>query len=150
MKTVIIGSIYSLPLLLAPAAAQQDNWENTPLEQREEKLCISISQIDQTDVLDDYNIVFDMRGKSLFLNRLPNRCPSLKFEDTFTYATSTSQLCNVDIITVLRSTGGTFFRGPSCGLGKFVPVTAEEVKELKANIKQAKKEKRDAKKNKGE
>ena len=91
-----------------------------------------------------------MRGKRLFLNKLPHRCPSLAFEDTFTYSTSTSQLCNVDIITVLRSTGSSFFPGPSCGLGKFIPVTKDEVKEIKANIKQAQKDKREAKKNKGE
>lgn len=138
----IILSCALVALMGGQAFAQDEDWKDTPLDEREGKLCISITRIDHSDVLDDYNIVFDMRGKAMYLNKLPNRCPSLAFEDTFTYSTPLSQLCNTDIITVLRHAGASFIPGPSCGLGKFVPVTEEEVKALKAEIKQAKKDKR--------
>lgn len=140
LATALIG------LVGAPALAQDDTWQDIPLEEREGRQCISIPRIDSSDVLDDYNIVFDMRGRAMYLNKLPNRCASLAFEDTFTYSTPLSQLCSTDIITVLRSAGVGLMRGPSCGLGKFIPVTKEEVKELKAEIKQAKKERRKKKK----
>ena len=135
-----------IALMGTPALAQEESWQDIPLEEREGKSCISIPRIKSSDVLDDHNIVFDMRGRDMYLNKLPNRCPNLAFEDTFTYSTPLSQLCNTDIITVLRNIGSGFMRGPSCGLDKFVPITKEEVKELKAEIKQAKKEKREKKK----
>jgi len=140
LTTALIG------LIASPALAQDEPWQDIPLEEREGRLCISIPRIDSSDVLDDHNIVFDMRGRAMYLNKLPNRCPSLAFEDTFTYSTPLSQLCNTDIITVLRSAGVGLMRGPSCGLGKFVPITKEEVKELKAEIKQAKKDRKKKKK----
>jgi hypothetical protein len=40
------------------------------------------------------------------------------------YRTSLSQLCNVDIITVLQNVGFGFLPGASCGLGMFRPVEA--------------------------
>ena len=72
-----------------------------------------------------------MRSRDIYLNRLPNRCPGLKVADAFTYATSLNRVCNVDIIRVLRQSGGRFFPGPACGLGKFEPITRDEVALLK-------------------
>jgi hypothetical protein len=59
-------------------------------------------------------------GKRWYRNTLPQSCPSLGFEERFGYATSLSELCSVDIITVLYATPVS--RGASCGLGKFQPV----------------------------
>ena len=85
--------------------------------------CIPIIQIDHTRVRDDRTIDFFMRGRrQVYRNVLPNTCPQLGFEEGFSYETSLSQLCNVDIITVLLRTAG-LRRGASCGLGQFQPVT---------------------------
>lgn len=81
--------------------------------------CIQLSSIDRTEVHDDYTIDFHMNGDRIYRNTLPNRCPSLGFEERFAYSTSLSQLCSTDIITVLHSDGQ---RGTSCGLGQFLPV----------------------------
>ncbi|MDH3511808.1 MAG: hypothetical protein OER85_13220, partial [Gammaproteobacteria bacterium] len=43
---------------------------------------------------------------------------------------SLSQLCDLDIITVLNDYGFGFTPGPSCGLGRFYPITKEEAKAL--------------------
>ncbi|MDB5685001.1 MAG: hypothetical protein JWM75_2699 [Sphingomonas bacterium] len=83
--------------------------------------CVQLQSIRETRVRDDRTIDFYMRGGKVYRNTLPGTCPQLGFEERFSYATSLSKLCSTDIITVLQSPGVT--RGPSCGLGKFQPVT---------------------------
>jgi hypothetical protein len=85
--------------------------------------CLPIPSIRQSLVRDDWTIDFQVNGNRWYRNSLPNRCNGLGFDRTFTYATSLSQVCNVDIITVLTNIGGPGFmpRG-SCGLGQFTPV----------------------------
>ncbi len=84
--------------------------------------CVSLSQIRESRVVDDSTIDFYLRGGQVLRNTLPNSCPQLGFERAFTYSTSLSQLCSVDIITVIIQGGGPR-TGASCGLGKFVPYT---------------------------
>ena len=84
--------------------------------------CIPLTQIRTSRVHDDFTIDFEMGGRKLYRNTLPNSCPGLGFEASFTYETSLSQLCSVDIIYVLRHTGAMLQRGAGCGLGKFVPI----------------------------
>lgn len=90
--------------------------------------CVPLSQIDSTTVLDDKTILFKMRSGTprYYKNNLPFKCPQLGSEKAFSYKTSTSQLCNVDIVTVLLNFGGHIQDGASCGLGKFEPYTPPE------------------------
>lgn len=83
--------------------------------------CVNLTQIRETRVRDDRTIDFVMRGGQVYRNTLPHGCPELGFERRFGYETSLSQLCSVDIITVLRVSP--ISRGASCGLGNFQPVT---------------------------
>ncbi len=83
--------------------------------------CLPIGSIRNSTVHDDYTIDFEV-GSKTYRNTLPHRCPSLGFEEAFTYETSLTRLCSTDIIYVLRRTGGELERGAGCGLGKFVPV----------------------------
>ncbi len=87
--------------------------------------CLQLSRVDSTTVLDDKTIIFKMRGGTprYYKNTLPYKCSQLGFEKAFSYKTSTNQICNVDIITVLLNFGGGLQQGSSCGLGKFVPYT---------------------------
>ena len=86
----------------------------------EPRNCILVSQIQNTVVHDDYTIDFDMVGNEVYRNTLPNRCPTLGFEEGFAYEVSTGQLCDLDHIHVLQ--GSAAGPGPVCSLGKFVPV----------------------------
>lgn len=98
--------------------------------------CIPIHSIKQTKVLDDQNIVFYTSNNRNFRNRLPHGCSGLAIADSFMYRTSQSQLCNVDIITVLNRMGSNFTPGPSCGLGMFEPLTAQQLEELTGKKKE--------------
>jgi hypothetical protein len=83
--------------------------------------CVHTSFIERTQVYGDDVIDFHMRDGKVYRNTLPNRCPTLGFEERFAYRTTTGQLCSVDTITVLQS--GSQIGAPTCGLGKFQPVT---------------------------
>lgn len=82
--------------------------------------CVPLRSIRETRVHGDKVIDFHMLGNRVYRNVLPQSCPSLGFEERFSYATSLSQLCSVDIITVLQTSE--LSRGASCGLGQFQPV----------------------------
>jgi hypothetical protein len=92
----------------------------TPVGQA--KNCISITTIRSTKVIDNNTIDFKTAGGKVYRNTLPYSCPSLGFEQRFSYRTSTSQLCSVDTIRVLQSFGGRLDEGAGCGLGKFQPM----------------------------
>jgi hypothetical protein len=50
--------------------------------------------------------------------------------DSFSYRTSQSQLCSIDVISVLNRMGSDFAPGPSCGLGMFEPIDQKQLDEL--------------------
>ena len=121
-----IRSMLTIALLLActqtPALAK-DKVKPDPYSPNGEAIdCISISQIRSTNVRDDRTIDFEISNRKIYRNILPNSCPSLGFERRFSYRTSMSQLCSVDIITVLLNIGTSLQPGASCGLGKFQPM----------------------------
>ncbi len=112
----------SLLLTAAPGLARNRDQvpEATPAGKPES--CIPLRNIRQSNVHSDQVIDFVMSNGRVYRNTLPQSCPQLGFEERFSYATSLSQLCSVDIITVLYATPA-LSRGASCGLGQFQPVT---------------------------
>ncbi len=83
--------------------------------------CISLHQLRETRVRDDWTIDFITENGSVWRNSLTSRCSGLKMSNAITYETSLSELCGVDIIYVLE-TAPELRRGASCSLGEFVPV----------------------------
>jgi len=129
--------------LAAPLAAEVKVMdEKLDLVSGPPEQCVRLASIDHTYVVDDQNILFYMRGKDIYRNHLPYPCAGLKNNDTFMYRTSLSQLCNVDIITVLDSLGFGFTPRNSCGLGMFYPMTQEDAKKLREYAKEARKHKK--------
>ena len=84
--------------------------------------CIPLQSIRESRVRSDSVIDFVRDRRHGWRVTLPARCPGLGFERRFGYATSLTQLCAGDIITVLQ-TGGGPAAGASCGLAPFQPVT---------------------------
>jgi len=111
----------SVIALAAPGAARDRNVLPTATPAGKPQSCIPLRSIRQSHVRGDYVIDFEMTGGKVYRNTLPDGCPGLGFDESFTYRTSLSQLCSSDIITVLQSPGPR--RGASCGLGQFQPVT---------------------------
>jgi len=117
-----------LPLLAGASAFGQDD-EDKPFD-RTPQDCVITSRIDQTEAIDDQNIIFRMRGKQVYRNTLPRTCPGLLRENRIAWETSTARLCSIDMITVLESYGVGFRPGFTCRLGEFVPLSPAEVEDM--------------------
>jgi len=120
-------------LTSASALAAQDAATPAPDTASTQKRCLDLVRIEQTEVLDNKHIVFHVSGQGgpMYLNTLPHACVGLTKTDPILYQTSLSELCDLDMITVLHQQGAGFMRGASCGLGKFESVTKEQVEMLK-------------------
>ena len=128
-------SLIVLSLLLATAGANAD--EDAASEDETSAVpgtrdCVSLARIDRTRVVNDNTILFYMLGPDVYVNNLPRRCNGLKRADALSYETSLAQLCSLDIIRGLRNIGGQFTPSAACGLGKFVPITQEQIELLLA------------------
>jgi hypothetical protein len=117
-----------LPLLAGASVIGQDD-EGEPFDGTPQD-CVIISRIDQTDAIDDQNIIFRMRGDRVYRNTLPRACPNLQRENRIAYSTSTARLCSIDTITVLEDFGVGFRPGFTCRLGQFVPLSPAEVEDI--------------------
>jgi len=107
------------------AASRPDDFDRTPED------CVQLTSIRQTKIVDDRTILFYMRsGGKIYRNSLPRECPELAREDRFSYKTSMSRLCNVDLITVLQQFGPDLRDGFTCKLGNFIPISREEAEDL--------------------
>lgn len=120
----VIAATLALAAAPAPAEARDRSAEKNRLVPASEPVdCLSLTRIRSSRVLDDRTIDFETSGGTVYRNELPHSCPGLGFEERFAFRTSLSQLCSVDIITVLHSGGGLgLMQGASCGLGKFQPM----------------------------
>lgn len=127
---LVVGLI---PLLAGGSAFGQDD-EDKPFD-RTPQDCVITSRIDQTEAIDDQNIIFRMRGKQVYRNTLPRTCPGLLRENRIAWETSTARLCNIDMITVLESYGVGFRPGFTCRLGEFVPLSPTEVEDMELRKK---------------
>lgn len=93
----------------------------------DDERCINSRAIRRTDVIDDVNIVFYMRGSKIYLNTLPSACKGLSHERRFTYETFARSLCVLDKIKVLMDSGAGAYEGRACKLGRFQLVTEEDI-----------------------
>lgn len=126
--SALILSLLATSATAATPAADSATGKTATAMQAER--CITIRSIRQTKVVDDQTIIFYTTGSRNYKNRLPHSCSGLAIADSFSYKTSQTQLCSVDIITVLNRMGSDFSPGPSCGLGEFEPITREQLDEL--------------------
>jgi hypothetical protein len=75
--------------------------------------CISSQDIENMEVVDDYTILFHMRGGKIWKNTLKTQCYGLGFERAIAYETWGGELCaNAQPFRVVR-------RGTFCTLGSF-------------------------------
>jgi len=121
----------ALPLLFASTGTfAQDGEEDKPFD-RTPVSCVRVTSIDKTEAVDDQNILFHMRGDTVYRNHLPMRCPRLEHENRIAYQVFGGRLCDSDTITVLEESVFGLQNGFTCGLGDFVPLSPEEVEDLR-------------------
>ena len=133
-RSIAILATTACLLCLSPVALAQ---EEPPEVEEEDSIiegerCISSRPVRKTEVLDDQNILFYMRGATIYLNHLLKPCKGLAQEGRFMYRTTVARLCRADMITILRDTGLGMTTGRSCKLGTFWGITEEDVEKIKA------------------
>ena len=80
--------------------------------------CVTTRNIRKTDAVTDRVVLFHMNNGRTYRNDLPHSCPQLtRNGSAFSYRTTTSQLCAVDIVQVSEPSTG--FGYGACTLGKF-------------------------------
>ena len=138
MSKLITTTLTVLALTMAVPAAGSEILVDEPEAVEGTEDCVWTRTLRRTEVLDDRNILFFMTGGKIYRNFLPRRCHSLSNRRAFSYETRVSQLCRSDRITVLDTLGFGGVPGPSCALGKFYPVTENEVEAMREQIETAK------------
>jgi len=118
-------------VVAASAVAQNDLADVEGAFDRTPQNCILVSSIDETDAVDDQNLIFRMRGNKVFRNHLPRKCPGLERENRIAYEVRNARLCSIDTITVLEQRFGVGLQGGfTCRLGEFIPLSPAEVEDL--------------------
>ena len=88
------------------------------------QLCLRLPNIRDIDALDDWTLLFEMRGQAYYVTHLTHQCPRLAVENRFTYTLrGIRRLCEHDLITVLSIDGRA---GATCGLSKFEELSEKE------------------------
>lgn len=110
MKSIVIGAM-AASLAIGTAFAK----DAAPAPAKPRQVCLQVSRIDNTHVVDKSTIIFRMTGGKLWKNDLRTPCSGLNFYG-FAYVTRDGQICNTQPIMILRT-------HEVCMLGDFVPYT---------------------------
>ena len=121
----------STVIVTASAGAQGDASDVEGAFDRTPQECLLVSQIDETDAIDDQNIIFRTRSDKVYRTHLPRKCPGLERENRFAYEARNARLCSIDTITVLEQRFGVGLQGGfTCRLGEFIPLSPAEIEDL--------------------
>ncbi len=88
-------------------------------------VCLTLSEIDHTEILDDQTVLFTMHDGAVWENLLPELCGGLKAANGFDYigqegSGTEAKICgNIDLIHVADA-------NTSCALGPFVLYQAKQ------------------------
>ena len=120
--------LYKLvPMALALAGAGEVGMADEGVDEDTTRRCINIGHIRQTKVIDDSHVVFMMRGDRMYLNKLRDNCVGLSRSGTFSYSVPTRSLCELNWIRVMNAATVGLGSGRSCSLGRFEPVTMDDL-----------------------
>lgn len=122
----LLAAAFALPGL-AQQAEEADGAERT----RDPVSCLKQPEIRRARILSNRNIVFVTRFEEIYKNELPKQCSGLRRDALVNYPITSGRLCAGDRFQVLMETQpGTYFPGPLCPLGMFVPITEAELEDL--------------------
>ena len=130
-QLVAAGFFMSLTVTALAQDPAEEAPEEAPVFDENTADCISLRNVRRTEVVDDRNVLFYMRGKTVYHNILPRACGGLAREDRFSYQTSIGRLCHLDHIRVLYDDPFGLREGNRCALGVFHKMDSEDAKAFK-------------------
>lgn len=136
IPTRVAASAAAMCLVLwGASSAAAESATAAPDARSQAGYCLRLLAIDDSSILDSQHMLFTTKDKRLYVNTFPVACPGMRAGDTYAFRTSLNQLCNQDVITILRPGGHYFIPGVSCGIGMFEEVTPQQADALKQEIK---------------
>jgi hypothetical protein len=127
-KRIAVASAVALLAAVGPksAAAQA--------EPTAAKSCVYLPDIDHTKIVNERNILFYLRNKTILQSSFREPCWGLHEKTRFTYgSTALKRLCAGDMITLLADTSfGGVASANTCKLGMFLAIDDDEVDDLLA------------------
>ena len=81
---------------ISQRAAAKEMAKYTKTDQFEQ--CIRNQDIKNTVVIDDYNIIFEMKNNKYLLNTFNSKCGRLAFDKQFSFAYSNNKLCKSNFV----------------------------------------------------
>jgi len=84
------------------------------------KACIRPTDITRQDIVSDEEIRFEMRNGDKWVNKLPRKCPSLKFQGGFTWDVRGMLVCSNEQTIYVKDDG------TPCQLGAFTRLPKAE------------------------
>lgn len=84
------------------------------------KACIRPAEIARQDIVSDEEIRFEMRNGDTWVNKLPRKCPSLKFQGGFTWDVRGMMVCSNEQTIYVKDDG------TPCQLGAFTRLPKAE------------------------
>ena len=104
--------------------------------------CVSNLVDRDFEALGEHYLVFDGPGGKMWLNELRGRCPGLDHANSLVFRSRSFQLCELDQFRVsdlfvwerYRRPPWLWVNGIPCTLGKFQPVTKEQVSALRETL----------------
>jgi hypothetical protein len=130
MNRIIAATALLSAGLVSPSFAQEEE----PVIDADAVDCVTLTRVRRTEVVDDRNIFFHMRGGDIYHNVLPRRCAGLAREDRFSYETRIGKLCRMDMIRVLYSDGLGMREGQHCALGVFNKIDKEAAEAFRESL----------------
>ena len=130
----IISAVSIASCIAIPVLAQDEEAVDIPEGEKvgdSMRSCVTLRSLRRTEVIDDGNILFRMRGRTVYHNILPAKCGGLAREDRFSYDAQFGRLCKGDVIRVLYSDSFGMREGSGCRIGAFHKISQEEAKVLK-------------------
>lgn len=115
--------------LLATIGAKSAAAQSAPTDA---KSCVYLPDVDHTKIVDERNILFYMRNRTVLENVFREPCYGLHEKSRFAYGSSSlKRLCAGNLIALLTdlSFGGVAAQN-TCRLGMFVPIDPDEVEDL--------------------
>lgn len=105
--------------------------------------CVSRTSLRDVEILSDRHLLLESPRGTFWLNELRGRCPDLRSHRTLVFEPHGLQLCDMDRFKVTdfwywpryQRWPWRWFEGVSCTLGRFHPVTEEQVSSLRAALR---------------
>lgn len=158
MKRSISGLLVAAGMTLAGCAASGPSEEeraarelakqealadilSTPLDSAdyggEGERCLSTYAYRSVDVLDDQHVLFKGSGDKMWLNKLRQRCLGLRPDETLRFEIRNNRVCDLDSFQSVHTFLYSAQTSGNCTLGKFTPVTPEQVEAIELAFKES-------------